>query len=137
MSLPADLGAGAVNVLNTITGVSQVYTARPASLTSVPCVWVDEIRLNLFHTSGVRVFDNCELDVYIVCGGFDNEDAQAAADVLVTRVLDAFSDSPFMGGANVISEPVRVRSTSVDNGSGAIFPAWIVTIGRVSYSEGC
>jgi hypothetical protein len=72
----------------------------------------------------------------IVTGGFDNEDHEAASDTLTESVVDAFTDAPHMAGANTVAEPVRTRSTVVDNGNGISFPAVVVTIGRIVYAEG-
>jgi hypothetical protein len=71
-----------------------------------------------------------------VVGGFDNEEAQDEADALLALTIDALTDAPHLAGANTVCEPVRVRSSSVDNGSGTSFPAWIITIGNFYASEG-
>lgn len=136
MSVIADIRNGAKAVLDTVPGLAQTYSARPASLGSLPCAFVDEIRSSLLHTAGVRQWDGGEVDIYVISGGFDNEEAQASADTLVSAVIDAFSDAPHMAGANTVAEPVRVRTASVDNGQGATYPAWVVTVGRFTYSEG-
>lgn len=135
MGVISDIRSGAAAVLAGIPGIAQISTARPAAVGALPMAFVDEIRVGLSHTSGVRYWDG-ELDVYLVLGGFDNEEAQAAADDLLELVVDAFSDAPHMAGALTVSEPVRVRSGTVDNGNGVTYPAWIVTVGRFTYSEG-
>ena len=136
MSILSDIRNGAKAVLDTVTGIEQTYASRPASLGALPCAFVDEIRTQLLHTAGVRQWDGCEVDIYVISGGFDNEENQADGDTVVAAVIDAFSDTPHAFGANTVSEPVRVRSASVDNGNGVTFPAWIVTVGRFFYSEG-
>jgi hypothetical protein len=136
MTVIADLRSGAASVLSGISSIEQVYRARPASIGALPCAFVDEIRTNLLHTAGVRQWDGGEVDIYIVASSFDNEEAQDEADAIVSAVIDAFSDAPHFAGANTIAEPVRVRSTSVDNGTGVTYPAWVVTIGRFYFSEG-
>jgi hypothetical protein len=136
VSVITDLRNGAANVLSGVAAIEQVYRARPASIGALPCAFVEEIRINLLHTSGVRQWDGAELDIYIVGSSFDNEEAQDDADAIVSAVVDAFSDAPHFAGANTIAEPVRVRSASVDNGSGVTYPAWVVTIGRFYFSEG-
>jgi hypothetical protein len=136
VSVITDLRNGAKAVLDTVAGLEQTYSARPAGLGALPCAFVDEIRTQLLHTAGVRQWDGGEVDIYVVAGGFDNEEAQADADTLVEAVIDAFSDTPHFAGANTVGEPVRVRSGVVDNGNGQTFPAWIVTVGRFYFSEG-
>lgn len=135
MSILDDLRDGAKATLDTVAGLEQTYRARPASIGSTPCAFVDEIRLDLTHTSGVRSWAG-ELDVYVIASSFDNAEAQDEADLLVSRIVDAFSDAPHMAGANTVSEPTRIRSASVDNGTGVTYPAWIVTVGRFVYAEG-
>lgn len=135
MSVLDDIRDGAKARLDTVAGLAQTYRARPAALGSTPCAFVDEIRLDLSHTSGVRSWSG-ELDLYVIATSFDNAEAQDDADDLVAAVIDAFSDAPHMAGANTVSEPVRIRSSTVDNGTGVSYPAWIVTVGRFVYSEG-
>jgi len=136
MSVITDLRSGAKAVLDTVPGLEQTYSARPAAIGALPCAFVDEIRLDLLHTSGVRVWNGAELDVVIVASGMDNEETQVDADVVVSSVVDAFSDAPHFAGANTTGEPVRVRSSRIDGGTGVIYPAWIVTVGRFYFSEG-
>lgn len=136
MSVIADIRQGAKAVLDTVPGLAQTYSARPAGIGALPCAFVDEIRSSLLHTAGVRQWDGGEVDIYVIAGGFDNEEQQGNADALVALVVDAFSDAPHMAGANTVAEPVRVRSASVDNGQGVTYPAWVVTVGRFTYSEG-
>jgi len=136
MTVLADLRNGAKTVLDTVSGLQQTYSARPASITAVPCAFVDEMRLGLLHTAGVRQWDGAELDIYVIAGGMDNIEQQTDGDALVAAVIDAFSDAPHFAGANTVAEPVRVRSGSVDNGSGVLYSAWIITIGRFYFSEG-
>jgi len=136
MSVITDLRTGAKAVLDTVPALVQTYSARPAGIGSLPCAWVDEIRSSLLHTAGVRQWNGGELDIWVVAGGFDNEEQQANADTIVSAVIDAFSDAPHMAGANTVAEPVRVRSGSVDSGQGVTYPCWIVTVGRFTYSEG-
>lgn len=135
MAVIADIRAGAKATLDTVAGLSSTYSARPASIGSLPCAFVDEVRVELLHTAGVRQWSG-EVDVYIVCGGFDNEEQQGHADDYVSAIIDAFSDAPHMAGANTVSEPLRARSTSVDNGNGVTYPAWIITVGKFVYAEG-
>lgn len=136
MTVIADLRNGAKAILDTVPGLEQTYRARPASVGALPCAFVDELRLQLLHTAGVRQWDGAELDIYVIASSLDNEEAQDDADEIVARVIDAFTDAPHFAGANTIAEPVRVRSSSVDNGTGVTYPAWIVTIGRFYFSEG-
>jgi hypothetical protein len=136
VSILSDIRNGAKTVLDGVAGIEQTYRARPASIGALPCAFVDEIRTQLLHTAGVRQWDGCEVDIYVVAGGFDNEDHQADADTVVAAVIDAFSDTPHFAGANTVGEPVRVRSAVIDNGNGITYPAWIVTVGRFFYSEG-
>lgn len=136
MSILSDIRNGAKAVIDGVAGIEQTYSARPASITALPCAFVDEIRTQLLHTAGVRQWDGCEVDVYVVSGGFDNEEHQADADTLVAAVIDAFTDAPHFAGANTVGEPVRVRSGVIDNGNGVTYPCWIVTVGRFYYSEG-
>lgn len=135
MAIINDLRAGAKAVLDGIPSLVSTYTARPASIGSLPSAWVEEIRVDLLHTAGVRQWSG-ELDVLLVCGGFDNEESQGHADAYIEAIIDAFTDSPHMAGANTVSEPLRARSTSVDNGNGVTYPAWIITVGKFVYAEG-
>ena len=135
MSVTADLRNGAKTILDTVPAIVQTYSARPGSIGSTPAAWVDQVRVDLTHDAGTRQW-SAEADVLVVCGGFDNEEQQSNADTILDAVVDAFSDAPHMAGANTVSEPVRVRSTTVDNGNGIVYAAWIVTIGRFVFAEG-
>jgi len=135
MSIVADIRDGAKAILDGVASVEQAYRARPASIGALPCAFVDEIRLDFLHTSGVRQWSG-ELDVYVIASSLDNEEAQSEADGVVEAVVNAFTDAPHFAGANTVAEPVRIRSSSVDNGQGVTYPAWIITIGRFVYAEG-
>lgn len=135
MSVIDDVRDGAKAVLDGIPGIVQTYRSRPAALGALPCAFPDELRLDFLHTSGVRQWSG-ELDVYVVATSFDNEEAQQEADGLVSQIVDAFTDAPHFAGGNTVAEPVRIRSLSVDNGTGVTYPAWVITIGRFVYSEG-
>lgn len=136
MSLIASIRSGAKTVIDSVPGIAQTYSSRPASIGSLPCAFVDEIRSSITHSSGVRTWDGAEVDIYVIAGGFDNEEAQGIADALVGAVVDAFTDTPYFAGANSVGEPLRVRSSSVDNGTGVTYPAWVITVGRIYYAEG-
>lgn len=135
MSVIDDLRDGAKARLDTVAGLAQTYRARPAAIGATPCAFVDEIRLDLSHSSGVRSWSG-ELDVFVIATSFDNAEAQDDADDLVAAIVDAFSDAPHFASANSVAEPVRIRSSAVDNGTGVSYPAWIVTVGRFVYAEG-
>ena len=135
MSVIADLRSGAKTVLDGTALFAQTYSARPGSIGAIPCAFVDEVRCDLVHTAGVRQWAG-EVDVVVVVGGFDNIEAQDDSDTIVSAVIDAFSDTPHMAGANTVSEPVRARTTTVDNGNGVGYPATVITIGRFVFAEG-
>lgn len=135
MGIPADFRNGAYAILAGVSGLAQVHRARPASPESLPCAWVDDVRLSITHDAGVRQWSG-ELDVALITGGWDNEEAEVAADALVSTIIDAFSDAPHMAGANTVSEPSRTRLVPVDLGNGVTMPAWVVTVGRFVFAEG-
>lgn len=135
MSIIDDLRDGAKLQLDGIAGLAQTYRSRPAGIGSLPCAFVDEIRLDLLHTAGMRQWSG-ELDIYVLASSLDNDEAQDEADTLVAQVVDAFTDAPHFANANSVAEPTRIRTASVDNGTGVTYPAWVVTVGRIVYSEG-
>ncbi len=140
MSVVADLRSGAKTQLDAVktanpTAVLQTYSSRPASMGSLPCAWVDEARFELRHDTGTRQWSG-EVDVWLVdAGGMDNEESTGRLDTLAALVVDRFSTTPHAFGANTVSEPIRVRSGSVDI-NGIIHPATIVTVGRFVFQEG-
>lgn len=133
MSVLADIRTGAYGLLSGI--VTQRHTARPASIGSLSIGWVDEARIDLLHDAGTRQW-NGEVDVWLVAGGLDNEEAQTAVDALAEAYVNACSDAPHVFGANTVAEPVRVRTGTADFGEGVSFPASIVTVGRFVFQEG-
>ena len=139
MSGIGDLRAGAKTQLDAVktanpTAVLQTYAVRPASVGSLPCAWVDDTRLDLRHDSGTRQWSG-EVDVWIVDAGMDNAESQDRLDTLAALVIDRFSDTPHAFGANTVSEPMRIRSGTVDV-NGIIHPATVVTVGRFVFQEG-
>ncbi len=139
MSIPADIRSGSKTQLDAVkaanpTVLLETHSARPASIGSAPCAWVDEERLELRHDSGTRQWSG-EVDIWLVDIPVVNTETQDRLDALLALVLDRFSDTPHAFGANTVAEPVRVRSGAVDI-NGTVYPALIVTVGRFVFQEG-
>lgn len=127
--------AGAFTVIDSVAGATQVHRARPASIASLPCVWVDDAAFSLDHSAGIRSW-NGTLEVWVAYDAFDNEDGLVRAETLLDTILDAFSADPHWPGTNTIGEPRGVRTDSFDGGDGVTYPALVVTLGNIQMKDG-
>lgn len=113
-------------------------SSRPASVAPLH-VWVDDIRFDIVHDSGLRQW-RAEVDVWVCYSPGDNEQGQARADLVLTGVLDAFDADPHwpdpadLGGA-IHQGAVRVRSGAVAVNAVEV-PAYVVTFADVTFQEG-
>lgn len=135
MGVLTDIRTAAHAKLAGVSGLLATYAARPGDLGGVPAAFVGDMRINLAHDAGLRMWSG-EVDVVLVLNAFDNVEAAESADTLIESVIDAFSDDPHAAGANTVSEPTKVRSTAWEQADGVTLPAWVVTIGRFVFTEG-
>ncbi len=135
MTVLADIRTGAKTALDNTSALLQTATSRPASIGSTPFGWVDEARLGLEHSAGVRSWDG-EVDIWLVASSFDNAQEMTTLDTATAQLLDYVSDNPHICGTNTVIEPVRFRLTTAEFGEGVSLPASVVTLGRFVFQEG-
>lgn len=144
MGFPTELRNAAHDMLVTTAAANPSWlvvacdSARPASVSPVH-LWVDEIRFNLVHDSGLRQWA-AEVDVWICYAPGDNEQGQARADLVLSGLLDAFDADPHWPdptshGGSVHQGAVRVRSGAVAVNAVEV-PAHVVTLADITFQEG-
>lgn len=135
MGVLTDLRSAAKTALDNTASLAEEYSARPANLSAFPAGWVDEARIDLDHTAGVRQWEG-EIDCYLAVSSFDNEEEMAALDTASEQLIDYVTGNPHLVGANTVIEATGIRLSGVDFGDGSPRPVAIVTLGRFVYQEG-